>query len=172
MLYNPNWQQKPDIFSLDSLIAWLGTKDPKEEYSYTSNCNCMLANYLKDHGHTGVFVGAGGTWRAVGASGTAPFEFFMIAKGSGCFVARRWTYSDALDRAKAIQGGCHVGNLTSTTSSASMTPVARTGMPSKPHGEIVLRVGIGWSVILNLLPGLLVCSNNYRRRGKADDRSI
>lgn len=39
--------QKPDVFSLQSLAAWLRTKDPEEEYDYM-NCDggCLIGQYL------------------------------------------------------------------------------------------------------------------------------
>ena len=48
MLYDPNWQKPKvaDVFSLESLIAWLETKDPDAWYSF-NNCKgaCMLDQY-------------------------------------------------------------------------------------------------------------------------------
>jgi len=46
MLYNPKWESKRDIFSWDSLVAWLETKSPKQEYSYYRLDCYMLAKYF------------------------------------------------------------------------------------------------------------------------------
>src|SRR5690348_2170400 len=39
-----------DIFAFDSLVAWLETKDPKEEYYYIDGTNCLIAQYFKSKG--------------------------------------------------------------------------------------------------------------------------
>ena len=54
MLYDPKWQNtttKPDVFSLESLIAWLETKPAEREYEW-ANCDghCLLSQYLAAHG--------------------------------------------------------------------------------------------------------------------------
>ncbi len=41
--------EKP-INSLESLAAWLETKDPNEAYNYISNTNCMLCQYFRAKG--------------------------------------------------------------------------------------------------------------------------
>jgi len=43
-------ETKPDVFSLEGLIAWLWAQDQATEYSYYSNCNCLVAQYLKSAG--------------------------------------------------------------------------------------------------------------------------
>lgn len=49
MLYDPKWETKtkPDVFSLESLIAWLETMPADGTYNY-NNCDggCLLDLYL------------------------------------------------------------------------------------------------------------------------------
>lgn len=48
MLYDKKWdsQTRPAEPSLKGIIAWLETKDPKEEYNYCAS-DCAMAQYLK-----------------------------------------------------------------------------------------------------------------------------
>lgn len=48
MLFNPNWipETKTDVFSLESLIAWLETQNPKTTYVWTDPCKCVSHEYL------------------------------------------------------------------------------------------------------------------------------
>lgn len=59
MLYNPNWkpETKPDVFSLESLIAWLETMPGDGVYCYNDNGGCMLARYFIEHGFSRISVG-------------------------------------------------------------------------------------------------------------------
>lgn len=57
MLYDPKWEKKteaPDVFSLDSLIAWLETKNPSISYRYGCNGHCLLAQYFTAMGFENV----------------------------------------------------------------------------------------------------------------------
>jgi hypothetical protein len=45
----PITETKPDVFSLDSLIAWLKTQPGETEYNWASN-HCLLCRYLRAHG--------------------------------------------------------------------------------------------------------------------------
>lgn len=84
MLYDPKWNEtttKPDVFSLQGLIAWLEKQPADRVYCYADTGHCLLAQY---------FV----------ASGFGP----EVAVGAGNFSERvngRWGrcrhYSDALD---------------------------------------------------------------------------
>ena len=49
MLYDPNWQKPKvaDVFSLESLIAWLETMPADATYDYTSSDKCMVAQWLR-----------------------------------------------------------------------------------------------------------------------------
>lgn len=52
-LDSTNWPQtKPDVFSLEGLIAWLETQPPLTRYNY-ADCNghCLIGQYLTAHGY-------------------------------------------------------------------------------------------------------------------------
>ena len=36
-----------NILSLECVVDWLGTLNPKKRYKYDDNCNCALAQYFK-----------------------------------------------------------------------------------------------------------------------------
>lgn len=58
MLYDPKWEtKKPDVFSLESLIAWLETRPADKEYCFMSNDGCMLAQYYLAIGFKKVDIG-------------------------------------------------------------------------------------------------------------------
>jgi hypothetical protein len=44
MLYDPKWQTKR-VYSPESLIGWLETKDPNETYDYSDPKRCLHAQY-------------------------------------------------------------------------------------------------------------------------------
>ena len=52
MLYDPKWEQKtkPDPFSLESVLAWLGQQDPNTTYEFSSWDDCAACRYLKANG--------------------------------------------------------------------------------------------------------------------------
>jgi hypothetical protein len=53
MLFNPKWKTdtkidtKIDPLSLEALVAWLETKDPKEEYDFTHAAICLFGQWAK-----------------------------------------------------------------------------------------------------------------------------
>lgn len=51
MLYDPKWevQTKPDVYSLESLIAWL-EKLPAEKTYIWAGSDCLICQYLEAHG--------------------------------------------------------------------------------------------------------------------------
>lgn len=55
MLYDPKWEkqaeQKNEIGSLGSIIAWLETKNQSEKYEFM-DCNgkCLFGQYMTHHG--------------------------------------------------------------------------------------------------------------------------
>ena len=38
---------KQDVYSLQSLIAWLETRDPAETYDFLDHTDCLICRYLK-----------------------------------------------------------------------------------------------------------------------------
>jgi hypothetical protein len=61
MLFNPKWkvQTKPDVFSLEGLIAWLEKQPAERTYCFEDNGGCLLAQYYLSQGYSQ--VGIGGT---------------------------------------------------------------------------------------------------------------
>jgi len=51
MLYNPKWEAKTEP-SLEGFIAWLETKDPNEEYDWSSYNHCAAGCYAMSVGIT------------------------------------------------------------------------------------------------------------------------
>lgn len=49
MLFNPKWT-KPEIYSLEGLIAWLETKPSDETYDWFDIKSCLVSQYLQSHG--------------------------------------------------------------------------------------------------------------------------
>ena len=41
----------PELFSLDGLIRWLEKQRSETPYCWASCEHCLIANYLRDHGH-------------------------------------------------------------------------------------------------------------------------
>lgn len=42
---------KPDVFSLESLIAWLEKQPADKEYFYSNPYNCLLCQYFEANGY-------------------------------------------------------------------------------------------------------------------------
>lgn len=50
MLYNKDWDQKPEV-SLADFIGWLETKDPDRKYDFTCNKGeCLVGQYMAARG--------------------------------------------------------------------------------------------------------------------------
>jgi len=92
MLYDPNWQKPKvaDVFSLESLIAWLETKDPAAHYDF-NNCEgaCLLDQYADAMGLPDVF----GRYSRLN-------EAFDYSSGHRIAVERPRTFGAALARAR------------------------------------------------------------------------
>jgi len=89
--------------SLDSLIAWLESKEPKERYDYMCSINCVLAQYFIAAGYEDIKISAG-TY----AHGFAPTDWIELPRGfddiaSGWGPRRDWTFGAALKRARKIK---------------------------------------------------------------------
>lgn len=55
MLYDPKWEVKvkPDVYSLEGLIAWLEKQPADKKYNWASTNSCLCSQY---------FVGGGYGW--------------------------------------------------------------------------------------------------------------
>lgn len=112
MLFNTNWNKKPQpqapevdpasLLNVDSLIAWLETKDPNERYCYTNPRACLLAQYFRAHGFSKASVSV----KKVRPDGdqilSLPGKLNDIAHGSG---ANDHTFGAALKRAQRAKFG-------------------------------------------------------------------
>ncbi len=90
MLYSPKW----NLYSLDSLIAWLETKNPRKRYDFC-NCNdgkdgCLLSQYLGHHSEE------------LGESGSA-YSQISDCGGREVAIPCPWTFGAALKRALALR---------------------------------------------------------------------
>lgn len=109
MLYDKKWDKKlpvapRDPMSLDSLIAWLETKNPFKRYRYLSNENCLLAQYFTDMGYKDVHVWAYNfRYDNDGEYGNEllPYHFNNIAFGKYLLFSR--TFGGALRYAKQLR---------------------------------------------------------------------
>lgn len=108
-LDSTNWSQaetetKPDVFSLEGLIAWLETQPPAKTYDWLGNaCNggCLLDNYLFAFGypmHTPHGPPDVNYQRLATLNGTMPYPRmdYIVAE------AKPHTYGAALSRARAL----------------------------------------------------------------------
>lgn len=97
MLFNPNWipETKPaDVFSLESLIAWLEKQPAQRTYDYCDAGGCLIGQYLKAKGVEKYGL-TPGELKAVG--------WYSIASGwyDGTRASDTRTFGAALDRARA-----------------------------------------------------------------------
>ena len=107
MLFNEKWSEskvtpQTDILSTESLIRWLEKRPRSRRYDYCNARHCLLCQYLRDSGIPLAGVGAG--YYRVFPSGSVqiplPDGWDRIA---GDFHGTsKWTFGDALDRAKAL----------------------------------------------------------------------
>lgn len=93
---------KPDVFSLEGLIAWLETQDPATEYCYHKNGDCLLHRYFRNNGIAmPVGHGVGGTFIH-----TADFRRIDLSEELAAVPrCEPHTYAAALDRARALSQG-------------------------------------------------------------------
>lgn len=93
MLYDPKWEVKAAplaTWNLQRFIAWLETKNPNQEYHYSSPWSCAVAQYLESVGEK----------ETVLFSHQIPEPFHQIVwTGQGCVT----TFGAALERARAIR---------------------------------------------------------------------
>ena len=111
MLYNPSWTKEKSPFdaTLQDLISWLETKDPTKTYDYnkglSDHSECLLGQFLNDHGIERPYVGAL-TWNDCSGAADSdnyyiPEHFDDIARGSSAYRRDDWTFGDALARARS-----------------------------------------------------------------------
>ena len=62
MLYDPKWEKPADVFSLESLIAWLEQQPSETVYWYTNQGRCLLSQYFAAMGFENPFVFSNGNF--------------------------------------------------------------------------------------------------------------
>jgi len=102
MLYDPQWGQRHDPFSLPGLIAWLERQDPDADYCYSSTGECLLARYFSERGFRRVIMAASYFYHfprpgALYQTVPLPPHFNDVAKG------KVRTFGAALARARELQ---------------------------------------------------------------------
>lgn len=103
MLYDKRWDKteaKPDVFSLEGLIAWLEMQRPDEKYDYGCNGHCLLAQYFDAAGYD--VAGVGGyyfrTTQEPEHKILLPNHFNNVA------ISAPYSFGAALDRARKALG--------------------------------------------------------------------
>jgi|GEM_PF-1347451 len=82
-----------DPLTLGSLIAWLETKDPRQQYDWNDRCGrCLFGQYMKAHGIPWNYDGYDSTY------GNVARTF-----GNHIALAKPWNFGAALERARAQQ---------------------------------------------------------------------
>ena len=98
---NPiDYETKPDVFSLEGLIAWLETQEPETQYDYCDPRGCLLCSYFRARGidvNTLTILGI----RTFGGDTLRYPEILADAAGNGVSIDQH-TYGHALARAKAL----------------------------------------------------------------------
>lgn len=91
-------QQTTDLFTLESLIAWLEKQPVGQTYCYTSNDHCLLQQYYTHCGFKHVSVSRFGNWShsSVEDMQESPAGFYRVA------IMEPWTFGAALERARAV----------------------------------------------------------------------
>lgn len=102
MLYNQDWGAKQDVFSLDSLIAWLEKQPPHAHYDYTRPDLCLVAQYGKANAIPNI--------DNLSPKGLDELGWRFIAAGdcrgatsNECRASGMWIFGAALERAKAMR---------------------------------------------------------------------
>jgi|SRR5882672_3051609 len=59
MLYINTWDRKSvrELLTVENLVAWLKTQNPKTKYFYVNGSGCLIAKYLRDNGYTNATAG-------------------------------------------------------------------------------------------------------------------
>lgn len=106
MLYDTRWDRtetKPDVFSLESLIAWLQKQPWNGKYEYSNCRECLLTQYFLAMGYQNVEIDDL-SLRHDGGKIALPSLFNAIALDKSEIFHRpgdyRWTFGAALDRAR------------------------------------------------------------------------
>ncbi len=91
MLYDKKWDNRVNVHSIDSLIAWLQKQDAQKTYFYSDTKHCLLAQYYDAMGFDRPFVASDG-WFIHGPNSERvreryPDDFDAISSGKCTFGA-------------------------------------------------------------------------------------
>jgi hypothetical protein len=95
MLYDPKWEVKSDVLSLESLIAWLETQPADKVYCYSNTGDCLHHQYFTAMGMV-MKSGVGGTYVNLESGKRVYFSDGFIH--TAAFEPH--TFGAALDRAR------------------------------------------------------------------------
>jgi hypothetical protein len=93
MLYDKRWDAKTDVFSVESLVAWLEKQQPTAEYDFWC-LKCLLGRYFTDAGFDLRMIGTGSFTLSNGEQIQLPPNFNHIS------LVEPHTYGAALERAR------------------------------------------------------------------------
>lgn len=100
MLYNRQWDRKPDPHSLVDMIAWLETKDPKEAYNFNDASRCLIAQWVKHcDGHAVPAKGFSASFYVVNGKTEDFARLYKVANDGG----NTHTFGGALRNAMALR---------------------------------------------------------------------
>lgn len=97
MLYNESTgkpKAQADVFSLESLIAWLEKQPADTEYDWYNVHGCLMCAYFKAHGYERPSANPGLNSDTIRNWGE--FGYYNIG------MAAPWTFGAALDRARKV----------------------------------------------------------------------
>jgi hypothetical protein len=98
MLYDPKWNAPADVLSLEGLVAWLETKDPRARYDYDlCNGKCLYGQYMAHHEISWQKSGACGAY--LGGHDRRNFCNLVYQTVASELP---WTFGAALKRARAV----------------------------------------------------------------------
>lgn len=95
MLYDPKWEVKikPDVFSLENLIAWAEKQPADKVYDFWCH-RCYLGQYFEEYGYQIDMIGTGTVTFRRKKTRPLPPHFNEIA------IVEPHTFGAALDRAR------------------------------------------------------------------------
>jgi hypothetical protein len=98
MLFDPKWevQTKPDVFSLENLIAWLEKRPAHLDYDFYCSGQCLIGQWMRsiDPGVSEPPFSGSFVYIVDGK------EIDLEDRYSDLAVSEPWTFGAALDRAR------------------------------------------------------------------------
>lgn len=88
---------KPDVFSLEGLIAWLEQQPGETKYDYADPRDCLLCRYFRDRGIDVVDLGPYDFTTPEKEENPYPYVLASVANNPP-----NYTYAAVLDRARTL----------------------------------------------------------------------